>query len=93
MRARNVRHKTTNHYFVRIPSAEANYSNNPTYVIESGVNKGKIKNTCLVENPMTYITSVGLYNNKNELLAVTKLSRPIKKTKENDVLIKIRLNW
>ena len=93
MRARNVKHKTTNHYFVRIPSAEANYSNNPTYVIDEGSNKGKIKNTCLVENPMTYITSVGLYNTKSELLAIAKLSRPIKKTKENDVLIKIRLNW
>ena len=42
---------------------------------------------------MTYITTVGLYNSKRELIAVAKLSRPIKKSKENDVLIKIRLNW
>jgi len=93
MRARNVKFKTTNHYFVRIPSGEANYSNNPTYTIDSGVEKGKIKNTCFVDNPMSYITTIGLYNTKKELIAVAKLSKPIKKSKENDVLIKIRLNW
>ena len=93
MRARNVRFKTTNHYFVRIPSSEANYSNNPTYVIDSGIDRGKIKNYCFVDNPTTYITTIGLYNSKKELIAVAKLSRPIKKTKENDILVKIRLNW
>lgn len=93
MRARNVKFKTTNHYFVRIPSGEANYSNNPTYTIDSGLEKGKIKNTCFVDNPMSYITTIGLYNTKKELIAVAKLSKPIKKSKENDVLIKIRLNW
>lgn len=93
MRARNVKFKTTNHYFVRIPSGEANYSNNPTYVIESGEEKGRIKNICFVDNPMTYITTIGLYNTKRELIAVAKLSKPIKKTRENDILVKIRLNW
>ena len=93
MRARNVRFKTTNHYFVRVPSSQANYSNNPTYIIESGVNRGKLRNTCFVDNPITYITTVGLYNSKKELIAVAKLSKPIKKSRENDVLIKIRLNW
>jgi hypothetical protein len=93
MRARNVKFKTTNHYFVRIPSGEANYSTNPTYVFDSGANRGKIKNACFIDNPMTYITTVGLYNSKRELIAIAKLSKPIKKSKENDVLIKIRLNW
>jgi hypothetical protein len=95
MKARNVRQKTTNHYFVRIPSADANYTTNPTYVYgpEYDLERGKIKNQCFVQNPTTYITTVGLYNNRQELLAIAKLSKPIKKTKENDVLIKIRLNW
>lgn len=93
MRARNVKFKTTNHYFVRIPSSLGNYSNNPTWVIESGSERGKIRNACFVDNPITYITSIGLYNSKGELLAVAKLSRPIKKSKENDVLVKVRLNW
>jgi hypothetical protein len=93
MRARNVKFKTTNHYFVRIPSSLGNYSNNPTWVIESGPERGKIRNACFVDNPITYITTIGLYNSKGELLAVAKLSKPIKKSKENDVLVKVRLNW
>ena len=93
MKARNVKQKTTNHYFVRVKSNDANYSNNPTYVKDTQQEKGKIKNHCFYNDPMTYITTIGLYNNNTELLAVAKLSKPIKKTKANDVLIKIRLNW
>jgi len=93
MKARNVRRKTTNHYFVRVPTTEANYTTNPTYVIDSGDKKGYLKHECFIQNPITYITSVGLYNDKKELLAVAKLSRPIQKTPQNDVLIKIRLSW
>jgi hypothetical protein len=93
MKARNVRSKTTNHYFVRVPTTEANYTTNPTYVIESGDKKGHLKHECFIENPITYITGVGLYNDKKELLAVAKLSRPIQKSPQNDVLIKIRLSW
>lgn len=93
IKARNVRTKTTNHYFVRVPTTEANYSTNPTYVIHDGEKRGHLKYECFVHDPITYITSVGLYNDKQELLAVAKLSRPIQKTPDNDVLIKIRLNW
>ena len=93
MKARNVRQKTTNHYFIRIPSMHANYSTNPTYVTEDTTRVGALKYDCFVENSITYITSIGLYNAKRELLAVAKLSRPIQKSLENDVLIKIRLNW
>lgn len=93
IKARNVRTKTTNHYFVRVPTTEANYSTNPTYVIHEGEKRGELKYECFVHDPVTYITSVGLYNDKQELLAVAKLSRPIQKTPDNDVLIKIRLNW
>lgn len=90
MKARNVKYKTTNHYFVRVSAPLANYSNNPTYV--SGSN-GQFFHPCYDLNPQTYITTVGLYNDFNELLAVAKLSRPINKSFDNDVLIKIRLNW
>jgi hypothetical protein len=90
MKARNVKYKTTNHYFVRVAAPYGNFSNNPTYV--SGSN-GEFLHACFDKNPQTYITSIGLYNDFNELLAVAKLSRPINKTFDNDVLIKIRLNW
>lgn len=52
-----------------------------------------IKNEYFKLRPTTYITTVGLYNDANELLAVAKLSKPIMKTPDKDILIKIRLNW
>lgn len=90
MKARNVKYKTTNHYFIRIGAPYANYSNNPTYVSGSD---GYMVHSCFEKYPQTYITTIGLYNDFNELLAVAKLSRPINKSFDNDVLIKIRLNW
>ena len=93
MKARSVKTKTTNHYFVRIPTVDANYTSNPTYVLHTNEESGKLKYDCFVDNPVTYITTIGLYNDRKDLLAVAKLNKPIKKTFENDVLIKIRLNW
>jgi len=93
MQGRRVKTKTTNHYFIRIPVEAANYSTNPTYVLDTADKKGYIKHDCFIENPVTYITTVGLFNDKNEMLAVAKLNKPIQKSYENDILIKIRLNW
>jgi hypothetical protein len=95
MKARNVKYKTTNHYFVRVASPFANYSNNPTFVTGSSLTEdnGKFAHKCFEKEPQTYITTIGLYNNNKDLLAVAKLSKPVKKTSDNDVLIKIRLNW
>ena len=93
LKARSVKTKTTNHYFVRVPTSDANYTTNPTYVLHDSNEKGKLKYDCFVANPVTYITSIGLYNDKKDLLAIAKLNKPIKKTPENDILVKIRLNW
>jgi hypothetical protein len=93
MIGRTVKQKTTNHYFIRIPVDEANYSTNPTYLTEDTTKVGHLKYDCFIDNPITYITTVGLYNDTNELLAIAKLNKPIQKSYENDILIKIRLNW
>jgi hypothetical protein len=90
MLARNVSYKTVNNYSVRIYGHQANYSTNPTFVTGS---KNRIFDKCFIENPYTYITSVGLYNENLELLAVAKLTKPMKKSFDTDLLIKIRLNW
>lgn len=90
IKARNVKYKTINHYFIRVAATFANYSNNPTYITGSD---GYLFHPCFENNPQTYITTIGLYNDFNELLAVAKLSQPINKSFDNDVLIKIRLNW
>ena len=88
--ARNVKYKTTNHYFVRSYTGYSNYTNNPTFVSSS---RNEIFDKCFIKEPQTYITSVGLYNSSRELMAIAKLSKPIAKTFDTDLLIKIRLSW
>jgi len=83
-------------YFIRVMNRDFNYSNNPTYVYDGtdGVHSaGLIYNQDFISNPTTYITTVGLYNDTNELVAVAKLSRPAVKTFDNELLIKVRLDF
>lgn len=84
---RNARQRNIRNYSVRIAPVECNYSNNPTYLKEYG----RIKHACFIDNPVIYITTVGLYNSSRELVAIAKLSKPIKKTKDDTIDIKIRL--
>lgn len=88
--ARNITYKTTAHYFVRVFPDQANYSNNPTFVSGSS---NSIFDTCFINDPNTYITSVGLYDSDKQLIGLAKLSKPIKKNFDTDLVIKIRLNW
>ena len=77
--------------FVRIKSDEFNYTNNPSYVdTDNGVIKPKVKNDNF---GLTYITTIGLYDDEENLLAVAKFSRPIKKTIEKDMVVKIRIRY
>jgi hypothetical protein len=82
-------------YFVRVKNKEFNYSNNPTFVSDGtdGQTKGTIIYQDLINNPRTYITSVGLYDTNNELLAIGKLSRPTQKSFDNELLIKVRIDF
>jgi hypothetical protein len=73
-----------------------NYSNNPTYVYDGtdGIHsKGTIRNIDFINDPRTYITTIGLYNDSNELVAVAKLSRPAVKSFDSELLLKIRLDF
>lgn len=88
--ARNEETVTSTHYFVRVKNGEYNYSNNPTFVTGS---LGDLKYEDFKDNPNVYITTVGLYNDSNELLAVAKLSRPLLKNFDLESLIKIRLDF
>mgnify|MGYP001048728616 FL=1 len=76
-------------YFCRINSNDFNYSSNPTYISSS---KMRVKTT-QTDEPVSYITTVGLYSNNNELLAVAKLSEPLKKTPANDYTLRVRLDY
>jgi len=88
--ARNEEEVKSTFYFVRAKNGEYNFSNNPTYISGS---EGRLNQSTFVGDPKTYITNVGLYNNDNELLAIAKLSKPILKSFQNEVLIKVKLDF
>ena len=96
MNVRRSEYVPSRHYFIRIKNRDFNYSNNPTYVYDGtdGVHaKGTIRNTDFVNDPKTYITTIGLYNDNNELVSVAKLSRPAVKSFDSELLIKVRLDF
>lgn len=76
-------------YFCRVNHNEFNYSANPTYLSESKI---RVKQNT-VDTPVTYITTVGLYSADNELLAVAKLSEPLKKDPTNELVLRVRLDY
>jgi hypothetical protein len=76
-------------YFCRVRHNEFNYSSNPTYVTGSKI---RVKNIAS-DDPVSYITTVGLYNANNELLAVAKLSEPLRKDPSNELTLRVRLDY
>jgi hypothetical protein len=76
-------------YFCRANHNEFNYSSNPTYVSSSKI---VVKNEAS-DPPIAYITTVGLYSADNELMAVAKLSEPLKKSVDNEIVIRTRLDY
>jgi len=76
-------------YFCRVNHNEFNYSSNPTYVAGS---KLVVKNN-VNDLPVSYITSVGLYSPDNELLAVAKLSEPLRKDPNTELTLRVRLDY
>ena len=76
-------------YFCRTNHNEFNYSSNPTYLSASRL---VVKNNA-AENPVSYATTVGLYSPDNELLAVAKLSEPLKKDPTNEFTLRVRLDY
>jgi hypothetical protein len=81
---------TSDFVFVRPRSAEFNYSENPSFISGS---TGEVLYSGFINNPQTYITTVGLYNDTNELLAVAKLSRPLLKDFTKEALVRIKLDF
>jgi hypothetical protein len=77
-------------YFCRANHNDFNYSTNPTY-LDSG-SKIRVK-TNTFDTPVSYITTVGLYSADNELLAVAKLSEPIKKQPDTELTLRVRLDY
>ena len=80
-------------YFCRATADEFNYSSNPSFtdsenrmvVIDSGQED--------TQRTFSMVSSVGLYDANNNLLAVAKLSRPVEKNDEKDVTFRVRLDF
>lgn len=76
-------------YFCRVNNTDFNYSTNPTYVASSKI----VVKTNAQDLPVTYVTTVGLYSADNELLAVAKLSEPLKKDPTTEFTLRVRLDY
>lgn len=76
-------------YFIRVNSNEFNYSSNPTYLSGSQI---RVKRTS-TDAPVSYFTTIGLYSADNELLAVGKLSEPLRKDPTSDMVLRVRLDY
>ena len=87
---RRTENVSTSHYFVRANNREFNFSNNPTFVTGS---VGAFVQPLFERDPHVYITTVGLYDDANELLAVAKTSKPIEKSFDKEIAIKVKLDF
>ena len=87
---RRTENISTSHYFVRANNREFNFSNNPTFVTGS---VGTFVQSTFERDPKVYITTVGLYDDSNELLAVAKTSKPVEKSFDKEVAIKVKLDF
>lgn len=79
---------SSRYFFVRIKNQEFNYTTNPSIIDANG----NLLYPSLINNPQTFVTTVGLYNDNNELLAVAKLSKALVKDFTKEALVKVKLD-
>lgn len=79
--------------YCRATADEFNYSTNPTYTDTDGrlvvIDQGQEG----AQKSFSFITSIGLFDANDELLAVAKLSRPVEKNDEKDLTFNVRLDF
>jgi len=80
---------TSQYFFTRAKNNEYNYTTNPSFIDTNG----NLNYTSMVDNPKTYITTIGLYNDSNDLVAVAKVSQPITKDFSKEALIRVKLDY
>ena len=81
---------TSDYVFVRARNSEFNYSANPSFISGS---TGEVIFDTFINNPQVYVTTVGMYNDANECIAVAKLSRPLLKDFTKESLIRVKLDF
>ena len=80
---------TSQYYFTRVKNFEFNYSSNPSFIDD----QGSLNFTSMIDMPRVYISTVGLYNDEGDLLAVAKISQPIAKDFTKEALIRVKLDY
>lgn len=80
---------SSNYIFVRVRNSDYNYTTNPSFITGSG----EMVYTNFINSPQTFPTTVGLYNQNNDLLAVAKLSKPLAKDFTKEMLIRVKIDW
>jgi hypothetical protein len=81
---------TSDYVFVRARNSEFNYSENPSFISGS---TGDVLYSQFINSPQTYMTTVGFYNDTNDLVAVAKLSKPLTKDFTKEALIRVKLDF
>ncbi len=75
---------SSDYIFVRVKNQDYNYTTNPSFITGSGT----LIYSNFINSPQTFPTTVGLYNDNNELLAVAKMSKPLTKDFTKEALAK-----
>ena len=81
---------TSDYVFVRARNSEFNYSENPSFISGS---TGEVIYDSFINSPQVYLTTVGMYNDSNDLLAVAKMSRPLLKDFTKEALVRVKLDF
>lgn len=80
---------SSQYYFTRVKNYEFNYTTNPSFINSAG----NVRYDSMIDNPKTFITTVGLYNASGDLVAVAKLSQPVAKDFTKEALIRVKLDY
>jgi len=81
---------TSDYVFVRARNSEFNYSENPSFISGS---TGEVIYDNFINAPQVYLTTIGMYNDSNELVAVAKMSRPLLKDFTKEALVRVKLDF
>jgi hypothetical protein len=84
------KHLTSDYVFVRARNSEFNYSENPSFISGS---TGEVIYDQFINAPQVYLTTIGMYNDSNELVAVAKMSRPLLKDFTKEALVRVKLDF
>ena len=80
---------TSQYYFTRVKNSEFNYTTNPSFIDS----QGNLRFDSMTDQPVVYITTVGLYSDTGDLLGVAKLSKPLAKDFTKESLIKVKIDY